>query len=193
LFWAQAQATSPDSVAQGAAVNPDDEALDEDSGGSNDETDEAQDVASDEDGAEVDAQRGRRREALERQRQRSAVFASRRANGFLSDASLDHDSESDSDSEAVVLVPAAAQAAQASSRPAYPVKISFRAGLVQNHDSRGYSSHKAVVATTTLADHVGSQAGFPRTMGAVLLQAGLGTLNISVGSPTLRAFFLLCV
>ena len=102
---------------------------------------EAQDVASDEDGAEVRAQRGRRREALERQRQRSAVFASRRAHGFASDASLDHNSESDSDSEAVVLVPAAAAAAaaaaQASSRPAYPVRISFRAGLVQNHDGRG--------------------------------------------------------
>ena len=91
---------------------------------------EAQDVASDEDGAEVRAQRGRRREALERQRQRSAVFASRRAHGFT-DASLGHDSESDSDSEVVVVVPAVAPAS------AHPVRISFRAGLVQNHDGRG--------------------------------------------------------
>ena len=124
--------------------------------------------------------------ALERQRQRSAVFASRRAHGFT-DASLDHDSESDSDSEVVVVVPAVAPAS------AHPVRISFRAGLVRNLDGKGYSSQKAVVATKLLADHAGSQAGFSRTMDAVLHQAGLGTLSISVGSPTLHAFFLLCV
>jgi len=113
--------------------------------------------------------------------------------GFASNASLDHDYEFDSDSKVVIVVPAAAPAAPVvRARPAYPVRISFRAGLVQKHDGRG-TAHRRLWLRGSSWPTTWAQAGFPRTMGAVLHQADLGTLIISIGPPTPHAFFLLCV